>query len=32
MYKITSVSSKNIFGTMNSGTVRLSNLTESDRE
>ncbi len=32
MYKITSVSSKNIYGTMNSGTVRLSNLTSSDRE
>lgn len=32
MYKITSVSSKNIFGTMNSGTVRLANLTSSDRE
>lgn len=32
MYKVTSVSSKNIFGTMNTGTVKLSNLTSSDRE
>lgn len=32
MYKVTCVSSKNLFGTMNSGTVRLSNLTESDRK
>ena len=32
MYKLTSVSSKNIFGTMNTGTIRLSNLTDADRE
>ena len=31
MYKLTSVSSKNIYGTMNTGTIRLSNLTSSDR-
>ena len=31
MYKVTYVSSKNIFGTMNSSTVRLTNLTDRDR-
>ncbi len=32
MYKLTSVSSKNIFGTMNGGIIRLSNLTFGGRE
>lgn len=32
MYKLKVVSSKNIYGTMNGGTVSLKNLNASDRE
>ena len=31
-YKLKIVDSKNIFGTMNSGTIRLTNITPDDRK